>query len=57
VFVDKMIDKFLKGHFIQYDVFFGNPLEVDEDSNYIRFSHLKEDSQYDDLTIIGIKKE
>ncbi len=57
VYVDKRVEKFLKEHFLQYSIFFGNPLKIDEESNYIRFSHLKEDSQYDDLTIIGIKKE
>jgi hypothetical protein len=55
--VDKRIEKFLKEHFVQYSLYFANPMESGEESNYIKFSHLKEDSQYDDLTIIGIKKE
>lgn len=57
IFVDKRIDQFLKEHLVQYNLFFANPLETSEESNYSKFSHLKEDSQYDDLTIIGIKKE
>lgn len=56
VTVDRKIDEFLKKHFRQYHDLFGNPVASDEADEYVYFSHLKEDEQFDDLTILGIKK-
>lgn len=55
--VDKKIDEFLKKYFLQYSRYFNHPLETDENSLYQRFSHIKEDSQYDDLTILAVEKK
>ncbi|MFW6329369.1 MAG: histidine kinase, partial [Alkalispirochaetaceae bacterium] len=55
--VDKKIDEFLKKHFPAYDRYFHHPLEENEQSEYRVFSHLKEDEQYDDLTILAIRKK
>ncbi|MCK4541212.1 MAG: SpoIIE family protein phosphatase [Spirochaetales bacterium] len=54
--VDRKIDTFLKDHFNLYSQYFANPIEEEEKSEYIKFSHLREDGQYDDLTILCIKK-
>ncbi len=56
VMVDRKIDEFLKKHFEQYRVYFNHPIEHGENGQYVYYSHLKEDEQYDDLTILGIRK-
>ncbi len=55
--IDKKIDDFLKEHFLQYRVYFSNPLPENEKSLYRRYSHIYEDSQYDDLTILAVEKK
>ncbi|MDC7124978.1 MAG: SpoIIE family protein phosphatase, partial [Spirochaetales bacterium] len=55
--VDKVIVKFLEEHFNQWNVYFSNPLPGKDEDHYITFSHLKEDDQYDDLTVLGISKK
>ncbi|MCF7937238.1 MAG: SpoIIE family protein phosphatase [Spirochaetales bacterium] len=54
--VDRKIDGFLQEHFLQYKEYFVNRLEDDPDSEYIRYSHMMEDEQYDDLTVLGIRR-
>jgi len=56
IIVDRKIDAFLREHFVQFSLYFNHPLEREGEKNTITYSHLKEDSQYDDLTILGIKK-
>jgi hypothetical protein len=54
VHMDRNIADFMKLYFREYEEFFGNPLIEDQgenDSLHVRFSHLKEDKQEDDLTI------
>ncbi|MFP4363353.1 MAG: SpoIIE family protein phosphatase [Spirochaetia bacterium] len=55
--VDRKIDTFLKKHFDQYREYFTHSVDTSEESEYAVFSHLKEDEQYDDLTILGFKKK
>jgi serine phosphatase RsbU (regulator of sigma subunit) len=55
--VDKNIDAFLKKHFKQYDRYFRTAVAGDEEHSYVTYSHLKEDDQYDDLTILAIRKK
>ena len=57
IVIDKKIAEFLKRHFNQYDLFFSNQLEEKEETEYLTFTHLKEDEQFDDLTILGIRKK
>ncbi len=58
VVVDRQINEFLKEHFLQYENYFHHPIEEQTDQEeYVRFSHIKEDEQYDDLTVLGIKKK
>jgi hypothetical protein len=57
VAVDKNIDAFLKDHFKQYDRYFRRKVESEEEHSFVTYSHLKEDDQYDDLTILAIRKK
>jgi hypothetical protein len=54
--VDRQIDGFLQKHFVQYSLFFQQPLDQENGGAYVTYGGLKEDGQYDDLTILGIKK-
>jgi serine phosphatase RsbU (regulator of sigma subunit) len=56
VAVDRNVDQFLRDHFEQFHLYFEHPMEQDEESDYVRYSHLKEEEQFDDLTILGVKK-
>ncbi len=55
--VDVKINEFLKEHFLQYSLYFKHPVKSEEEGLYITFTHMKEDSQYDDLTVLGIKRK
>lgn len=55
--IDNKVDDYLKEHFDQYREYFRYPIEDDEYPEYTYYSHLKEDPQYDDLTILGILKK
>ena len=57
VTVDSKIDGFLKTYFRQYKDYFRNPIINEKIPEYIQFSFLKEDEQYDDLTILAIRKK
>jgi hypothetical protein len=56
--VDTRVADFLKKHFRQYERYFSHPVTVDEQrKGTLLFSHLREDDQYDDLTILAIHKK
>jgi len=57
VLVDKKVDEFLKNHFLQYRRYCSHTREYPENNEYIYYTHVKEDEQYDDLTILGIKRK
>ncbi len=57
VLVDKKVDGFLKNHFLQYRKYCINTKEYPENEAYMYYTHVKEDEQYDDLTILGIKRK
>jgi hypothetical protein len=57
VLVDKKVDLFLKEHFRQYRTYCSFTKDAPGNENYIYYTHLKEDDQYDDLTILGIKRK
>jgi hypothetical protein len=57
VMVDKKIDSFLKEHFLQYRDYCSDLREVPGMDAYIFYAYLQEDAQYDDLTILGIKRK
>ena len=55
--VDGNILGFLKGHFVEFDRYFSNQLDVPEGAHSLMFSHVKEDEQFDDLTILALKRK
>ncbi len=58
--IDAVIDDFLKQHFRQYADFFHHPVEVEEEGahpGYRNYAYVQEDEQYDDLTILAIRKK
>jgi len=57
ILVDQKVDEFLKRHFLQYGNYFSHRIELPENPGYVSFSHINEDEQYDDLTILGIAKK
>ena len=54
--VDKNIDEFLHQHFTQYSEYCSDRQEIQDDPTHIYYCGVKEDLQYDDLTLIAIKK-
>jgi hypothetical protein len=57
VMVDKKVDDFLKKHFLQYRRYCSHTREHPDNNAYMYYTHVKEDEQYDDLTILGIKRK
>ncbi len=55
--VDRRVDAFLQKHYGQYPRYFARRLEAREDEESAIFSHLREDAQYDDLTILAVRKK
>ncbi|MCL2792391.1 MAG: SpoIIE family protein phosphatase [Spirochaetaceae bacterium] len=55
--IDKKVNDFLKLHFDQYRRFFAYPVEIKENVGYDAYSNLKEDEQYDDLTILAFRRK
>ena len=58
--IDKKVDAFLKKHFVQYSVYCAQQAEHFQSSlrdEYMFYTHIKEDEQFDDLTLVGIKKK
>jgi serine phosphatase RsbU (regulator of sigma subunit) len=55
--VDKTVDTFLRDHFAQYSLYFRSPVEIGGDGYHVAYSGLKEDDQYDDLTVLAIRKK
>jgi serine phosphatase RsbU (regulator of sigma subunit) len=57
ILVDKKVDEFLQEHFVQYGEYFQHRMEMPENPSYLAFTHMNEDEQFDDLTILGILKK
>ncbi len=57
IIIDKAIAAFLQEHFEGWKDYFAHPLPAAEEDQYLTFTHLKEDIQFDDLTILGINKK
>ncbi|TFG65225.1 MAG: HAMP domain-containing protein, partial [Spirochaetales bacterium] len=54
--IDFKVDGFIKKHFTQYSSYFAHPVEASTTSAAAVYSHLKQDEQYDDLTILSVRK-
>ncbi len=60
IMMDRKIDDFLKKTFSLYGRYFARPLENPNPGdfpNYNFYSHIMEDDQYDDLTLMAIRKK
>ena len=55
--IDKKVNNFLKLHFDQYRRFFAYPVEMTDNPAYDVYSNLKQDEQYDDLTILAFRRK
>jgi len=55
--VDRKIDTFLRNHFAQYGTYCSSRQETASDDPFLFYTGVCEDPQYDDLTLVGIKKE
>ncbi len=55
--IDGKVLSFMEEHFVQFNRYFHNRIEKEEDEEYITFTHIKEDDQFDDLTILGIRRK
>lgn len=54
--VDKKIDTFLSKYFLQYNIYCCDKVPHPIYDEYFYYKHIKEDIQYDDLTILGIAR-
>jgi hypothetical protein len=57
VLVDKKIDGFLQTHFLRYRTYCSETRENPGNDAYMYYTHVNEDEQYDDLTILGINRK
>lgn len=56
VMVDRKIDAFLNLHFRQYADYCSNKKPHNEMAEYMWYTHICEDAQYDDLTLLGLRR-
>jgi hypothetical protein len=56
VLVDQKVDIFLKQHFLQYEKYCSRTVPADVPGG-LYYLGVAEDEQYDDLTILGIKRK
>lgn len=54
--IDKTVDDFMARVFVQYRTHFRFPREDYKDDLYREYSHLKEEAQFDDLTLLALRK-
>ncbi|MDR1625764.1 MAG: SpoIIE family protein phosphatase [Spirochaetia bacterium] len=60
VMVDKVVDEFLQKTFALYSRYYSHPMNnpnPEEYPNYNFYTHLREDDQYDDLTLLAVRKK
>ena len=57
VLVDIKIKEFLEKHFDQYRRYFSSELTDRDAGDHAVFTHLKQDEQYDDLTILAFRRK
>lgn len=57
VLVDRKVDAFLKTHFLQYRDYCSYTKDHTDQAEYMYYTRVREDEQYDDLTILGIRRK
>ncbi|TVQ24743.1 MAG: HAMP domain-containing protein [Spirochaetaceae bacterium] len=55
--IDREVDDFLAKTFLSYSEYFHHRIESREEGQYRRYAYLREDDQYDDLTILSVRKK
>ncbi|MBN1835229.1 MAG: SpoIIE family protein phosphatase [Spirochaetales bacterium] len=55
--VDGRVDAFLQEHYEQYGTYFTGRVEAEGQAGTVVYSGLREEEQYDDLTILAIRKK
>ncbi|MCI1208376.1 MAG: SpoIIE family protein phosphatase [Treponema sp.] len=53
--VDRKIDAFLKDHFNLYGTYCSERMDDPSDTVYVYYTHLQEDEQLDDLTLVAVR--
>ena len=53
---DHKVDAFLQKHFVEYPHFIPHKKVLKSKPNFVYYNCIKEDSQFDDLTLVAIKK-
>ena len=56
VAVEAKVDAFLKKHFLQYPQYFSRKQDGHDGASSLVFTNLKEDEQYDDLTLLVVRR-
>ena len=57
IVVEAKVDAFLKEHFLGYGKYFTQRSETQPNASTVTFTGLKEDEQYDDLTILVLRRK
>jgi hypothetical protein len=57
IVVDATVDAFLKDHFLQFPLYFAHKVDGQATAGAVVYSRLREDEQYDDLTMIVLRKK
>lgn len=55
--VDRKVDLFLNKHFRQYEQYCGKRKDHPDYAEYLYYTHIREDDQYDDLTLLCVKRK
>lgn len=54
--MDRVVDDFLKKYFVEYSQYYKFRFEKEDNVQHVFFTHIQEDEQYDDLTILAVRK-
>jgi hypothetical protein len=57
VTIESKVVDFLKEHFLQFNQYFSHRVESAQATGYVTFTHAMEDEQYDDLTILVLRRK
>ena len=57
VYLDKEVIAFIADTFSQFPLFFGHEITQKSESSHQRYSNLLEEDQYDDITIVALRKK
>jgi hypothetical protein len=57
ILVDRKVDSFLQKHFVEYSIMLPQTEDSRENPGYRYYIGVKEDDQYDDLTLLGIRRK